>query len=85
MLSPTAEKLANSSLAQPAFPGALWMAAVISWCTLNGCCYFLVHFGWLRLFLGVLYMVGVISWYTLDGCGYFSVYSTWLVLFPGAI
>ena len=40
IFSSTAGKLVNSSLVQP---------AVISWCTLDGCCY--LHSGWLLLFL----------------------------------
>ena len=49
------------------FPGALWMVAITSWCTLNisWCikdvdCYFVLHFGWLLLFFGALWMVGAI-------------------------
>ena len=58
VFSSTAGKLVNSSLAQ---------LAVISWCTLNGCCHSVVHSGWLLLFPGALWMVVVISWCTLDG------------------
>ena len=42
------------------------MVAVISWCTLDGCCYFRVYSGWLLLFPGGLWMVAVISWSSHD-------------------
>ena len=39
--------------------GGLWMAVVISWWALDGCCYFLVGSGWLLLLLGGLWMAVV--------------------------
>ena len=36
-----------------------WMAAVISWWALDGCCYFLMASGWLLLFPDGLWMVTV--------------------------
>ena len=39
------------------FPGALWMDAVIPWCSLVACCYFLVLSGWMLLFPGALWLV----------------------------
>ena len=53
------------------FPSGLWMVAVISEWTLDGCCYFLVDSEWLLLFHDALWMVVVSSWWTLDGCRYF--------------
>ena len=43
------------------FPDGLWMAAVISWWPLDGCCYFLMASGWLLLFPDGLWMAAVIS------------------------
>ena len=61
------------------------MVTVISWCTLDGHCYFLVCSGWSLLFPGVFWMVTVISWCALDGHCYFLVYSGWSLLFPGVL
>ena len=62
MFSSTAGKLVTSSTGAVglSFPGALWMVANISWFTLDGCCYFLMHSGWLLLFPRALSMVAVI-------------------------
>ena len=59
---------------------ALWMGAVISWCSLDACCYFLVPSGWLLLIPGALCMLAVISWCSLDACCYFLV-----LLIPGVL
>ena len=48
--------------------GGLWMVAVDSWCSLDGCCYFLVVSPWLLLLPGALSMVAVDSWCFLGGC-----------------
>ena len=40
--------------------GGLWMVAVDSWCLLDGCCQFLVLYGWLLLIPGALWVVAII-------------------------
>ena len=67
------------------FFGALWMVAFISWCTLGGCFYYLVHYGWFFLFRGSLWMVAFISWCTHDGSRYFLVHFGCLLSFRGAL
>ena len=47
----------------------------MSWCALDGDCYFLLCSGWSLLFSGVLWMVTVIS----------LLCSRWLLLFPGVL
>ena len=61
------------------------MVTVISWCALDGHCYFLVCPGCSLLFPGVLWMVTVISWGALDGHCYFLGCSGWSLLFPGVL
>ena len=45
------------------------MVVVISRWAMDGCCYFLVSFGWLLLFLVGLRMILVNSGLAVDGCG----------------
>ena len=72
------------------------LVAVISWWAMDGCCYFLVGFGWffryflvgsgrLVLFPSGLSMVAIISWWGVDGSCYFVVGAGWLFLFPGGL
>ena len=44
------------------------MVAVISWCTLDECCYFMVDSAWLLLFPGGCWTDAVISWGTPGAC-----------------
>ena len=61
------------------------MVTVISCCSLDGHCYFLVCPGCSLLFSDVLWMVTVISWCALDGHCYFLVCSGWSLLFTGVL
>ena len=61
------------------------MVIVISWCVLDGHCYFVVCSGWSLLFPGVLWMVTGISWCALDGHRYFVVRSGWSLSFLKAL
>ena len=65
--------------------GAFWMVIVISWCALDGHCYFPVRSGWSVIFPGALWMVILISWCILDGQCYFVVCSRWSLLFCRAL
>ena len=53
------------------FPSVLWMMAVISWCALDGYCYFVVCHGWSLLLPVVPWIVAVISSCDLDDYCYF--------------
>ena len=81
------------------FHGGLRMDVVIPWCSLVACCYFLVLFGWMPLFLvrsrWMLFFWGcslvacslhaVTSWFSLVGCTYFLVLPTWMLLLPSTV
>ena len=59
--------------------GSIWVVSVVSGCHVDGCCYFLVAFGWLPVLPIGIWMVAVNFWYHLV-VGWVILGSIWIVV-----